>query len=195
MPRYAYSNLLDHTPPEKSLNFWNNLFNFDAEKQDWEWKDIHTCNFKCTIETKLRSFYFTLFHRAIALNVFLQKIGRKDTPICSSCCNPRETFVHLFCECDKVKPIWQELQHFINTKCHSDYDYNNFDKLFGFPQERWLTYILLCCKFYIYCLNIKMTPQALGLLSLFLLLNVTWNIIWLRKMVNCPFILKSGVLI
>ena len=32
-----------------------------------------------------------------------------------------------------------------------DFDFNNFDKLFDFPQERWFTYILLCCKFYIYC--------------------------------------------
>ena len=71
VPRYAYSILLDHSPPEKSLNFWNDLFNFDVEEQDWEWEDIHMCNFKCTIETKLRSFYFKLFHRAIALNVFI----------------------------------------------------------------------------------------------------------------------------
>ena len=25
---------------EKSLNFWNNLFNFDAEEQDWQWEAI-----------------------------------------------------------------------------------------------------------------------------------------------------------
>ena len=43
--------------------------------------------------------------------------------------------------------------------------------------------------------NFKMTPQALGLLNLFSLLNVIWNIIWLKNMVNCPYILKSGVLI
>ena len=52
--------------------FWNNLFNFDAQE--------HTCYFEFTIEIKLRSFYFKLFNRAIALNVFLHKIGRKIPP-------------------------------------------------------------------------------------------------------------------
>ena len=91
---------------------------------------------------------------------FLYKIGRKDNPLCSFCGNQPETFVHLFCDCDKVKPIWQELQNFINTKCHSDFDFNNFDKLFDFPQEHWLIYLLLCCKYYIYCCKFQTNTHA-----------------------------------
>ena len=38
------------------------------------------------------------------------------------------TLKHLFIYSvrDKVKTIWQELQNFINTKCHSDFDFNLF---------------------------------------------------------------------
>ena len=32
-----------------------------------EWNYIHNANFKCTIETQMRSFYFKLFHKAICL--------------------------------------------------------------------------------------------------------------------------------
>ena len=124
----------------------------------------------------------------------IHKIGRKDTPSAHFVViNLKLLFIY-FVNVIKFKPIWQEFQNFINTKiCHSDYDFNNFDKLFGFPQERWLTYLLCVVNFIFTVVNFKLTPQALGLLNLFLLLNVIWNIIWLRKMVNCSFILKSGV--
>ena len=76
-------------------------------------------NLKGTIETKLRPFYFKLFHRAIAVNVFLHKIDKKDTYRLSIhfAVNHPETFVHWFCDCgcDKDKLIWQGLQNFINT--------------------------------------------------------------------------------
>ena len=62
--------MLDASPPEKAITFWENLFNDFLEDEDFEWEDIHNRNFKCTIETQLRSFYFKVFHRAIAFNDF-----------------------------------------------------------------------------------------------------------------------------
>ena len=55
---------------------------------------------------------------------------------------------------------------------------------------------IFCCvvNFIFTAVSFKMTPQTLGLLNLFLSLNVIWNIIWPRKKVNYPSILKSGVL-
>ena len=60
--------------------------------------------FFCTIDSKLRSFYFKICHKAIALNDFLFKIKRKDSPNCSLCDKKEETMVHLFCECEKGYP-------------------------------------------------------------------------------------------
>ncbi len=68
----------------------------------------------CTIETQLRSFYFKLFHKVIAFNKFLHKIGRKDSPLCFFCDKVPETEVHNFCECEKVTTILNELQDWIN---------------------------------------------------------------------------------
>ena len=50
------------------------------DSNDMDWPSIHTRNFKCTIETQLKSFYFKLFHNAIAVKSFLFKIYRVSLP-------------------------------------------------------------------------------------------------------------------
>ena len=105
VPRYTYSIMLDASPSEKAITFWEVLFSDFVDDEDFEWEDIHNRNFKCTIETQLRSFYLTIFHRAIGFNQFYLKLGER-TPLCVLFCNkvPENTF-HVFCECDKVRPI------------------------------------------------------------------------------------------
>ena len=105
-----------------------------CDKGDVDWEDIHIRNYKCTVETQLRSFYFELFHKAIAFNSFLHKIGRKNFPLCFFCKKKKkcsETVVHVFCECDKVKPIWSELCRMLNNKLHAEYQLDNFEFMFG----------------------------------------------------------------
>ena len=105
VPRYTYSIMLDASPSEKAITFWEVLFSDFVEDKDFEWENIHNRNFKCTIETQLRSFYLKIFHRAIAFNQFLFKIGRRDSPLCTFCNKVPENTFHVFCECDKVRPI------------------------------------------------------------------------------------------
>ena len=92
-PKYAYTIILQTCVPEKKMAFWNDT----QDPDQLSWDKIHMNNFKCTINTRVRSFYFKLFHKAIALNNFLYKIKRKDSPNCSFCKNAPETYTHLFC--------------------------------------------------------------------------------------------------
>ena len=62
---------LMHLLLRKLLLFGKIFFSGFVEDEDFEWEDIHNRNLKCTIETQLRSFYFKIFHRAIAFNEFL----------------------------------------------------------------------------------------------------------------------------
>ena len=70
------------------------------------WVKWNKANFKCTIETQLRSFYFKLFHKAICTNQFLHRIGRTDSPNCYFCYDLPETILHLFCECEQFPLFW-----------------------------------------------------------------------------------------
>ena len=58
--------MLECSVPEKQMIFWNDLY--DPDQIDW--KKTHMNNFKCTISTRIRSFYFKVFHRAIGFNDF-----------------------------------------------------------------------------------------------------------------------------
>ena len=150
VPRYTYYIMLKKLPPEKYQNFWENILVDSGDNVDVEWDEIHNRNIKCTIETQLRSFYFKVFYKAIAFNSFLFKIGRKDSPLCSFCSKSPETMLHVFCECEKVRPIWDELLQLINDNLHADYTLDNFDLMFGVSDDSLVTFLILCCKFYIY---------------------------------------------
>ena len=109
VPKYTYSVMNQKCIPEKQMKFWSELFDDSISGMDlnsWEdWETIHLNNFKCSIDTRLRYFYFKIFHRAIAFNNFLFKIKRKDSPNCHLCDKFPETITHIFCDCEIVKPI------------------------------------------------------------------------------------------
>ena len=120
---------------KKHKNDWEDIFEGFCDKGDVDREDIYIRNYKCTIETQLRSFYFKLFHKAIAFISFLHKIGRKDSPLCFFCKKCSETVVHVFCECDKFKPIWSELCSMLNNKLHAEYQFDNFEFMFGVAND------------------------------------------------------------
>ena len=70
VPKFAYSFLNVTCIPEKRMEYWKNLDVADDEVEDSDWDEIHVRNFKCSIDTCLRSFYFKIFHKAIAFNDF-----------------------------------------------------------------------------------------------------------------------------
>merc|ERR1712002_153853 len=104
-----------------------------------------------TIDSRLRSFYFKIFHRTIALNAFLFKIKRKDSPNCSFCNQEPETIIHIFGGCPVVNRVWDELLSIINQKQNSNITVSLFEKMFGIQSDNFLTFIFLALKYYIHC--------------------------------------------
>ena len=150
VPKFAYSFFNEPCIPENRMDFWEKLGNADDEVEDTDWNEIHIRNFKCSIDTRLRSFYFKIFHKAIAFNNFLFKINRKNSPNCDSCDKFPESVIHIFFECDFVRPIWEELFKIIKDKYGIDFSASNFDKIFGVFGDKFLTYLILCLKYHIY---------------------------------------------
>ena len=157
IPRFTYCILNKNYIPENRIKFWDNSFEVDADAdegledpEDTDWEEIHNRNFRCSIETRLRSFYFKIFHNAIAFNNFLFKINRKDSPNCDFCQNSPETIKHIFCNCEYVTPIWENLVKIIQNKFDVDFTLSNFEKIFGVYKDNFLSYLILCVKYYIY---------------------------------------------
>ena len=113
IPKYAYNIMLDSSTPDKQVTFWNELY--DPDKVNWS--VTHVNNFKCTINTRIRAFYFKLFHRAIGFNDLLFRIKKKRLSYnCTFCNSAPENYVHLFIDCSVVKPIWGDTIHIIEKK-------------------------------------------------------------------------------
>ena len=52
---------------------------------NFSWQHIHQLPFKCCLSTSTQWFQYRLCHRILATNYLLQKIGIKDSNICSFC--------------------------------------------------------------------------------------------------------------
>ena len=158
VPRYAYKILYGSCTPDNRYEYWNDKV---SVTHDVNWETIHSVNFKCTIDTRLRSLYFKIFHNAIALNNFLFKIKWTNTPNSSFCDKKPETIVNLFCNCDVVIPIWQDLLLIIRSKYKSDVVLNDFKKMSGVPSDTFLSFLFLSLKNYIYtCTFRNITPTS-----------------------------------
>ena len=82
-------------------------------------------------------------------------IKRKDSPNCNFCDKMTETMVHLFCDCEAVTPIWHILLQIIHLKHDPDFILNNFKKMFGVSSDKFLSYLFLLLKYYIYVCKFK----------------------------------------
>ena len=168
VPKFAYPILKSVEVPGKKIEFWNKLF--EANTDTDEWSRIHTCNFKCTMETQLKSFYFKFFHKAIATNDFLSKIGRSDTSLCSLCNKDEDSIQHFLIFCESVTPIWYSLERYLCSNLKETLNLSHFEKLFGVnqsePHSSCINFFLLCTKFFIYrCKFQKVQPSFQSLLS------------------------------
>ena len=66
-----------------------------------------------------------------------------------------ETLIHLFCDCDKITPLWDNLCDFTGNKTGENFQFSQFQKMFGLDTEDYdhkntINFLILCMKFYIY---------------------------------------------
>ena len=160
--KYSYNILRVKDSPSDTELFWYDALNVE---DDVDWGIIHDNNFNCCIETQLRAFYFKIFHKAICTNKFLAKIGRSDSPFCHFCKKVDETLLHMFCECEKISPLWDDLVSFIEYKTGDSFDLSNYKKMFGLEVEdsehyNAINFLFLYFKFYIHRCKFQNKPPS-----------------------------------
>ena len=80
---------------------WIDLFGFDRSS----WEIICSLPFKCTFETKLQSFQFSVLYRFVPYKAKLHLMGLAESPTCDFC-PERDTLLHRFVECRCIKMFW-----------------------------------------------------------------------------------------
>ena len=120
------------------------------------WENIYSSIYKCTKDTNIRWFQFRLIHRILSTNVFLNKIGIKDSNSCSFCNNNPETLIHLFYDCPHVKHFWDETSEWLKGECTHirSLDLTTVDIIGGIQgkqrTDKALDFILIQAKYFIY---------------------------------------------
>ena len=139
--KFAYSFFNETCIPENRMDFWEKLGNADDEVEDTDWDEINIRNFKCSIDTRLRSFYFKIFTKQLPLMMFYSNLTAEIPLTLIFYDKFPESVIHIFCECDFVRPIWEELFKIIKDKYDIDFSASNFDKILEFLETNsWLIY-------------------------------------------------------
>ena len=98
-----------------------------------------------------------------------------------------------------VKSLWGPVTVLLQCKCiksDPECNLNNFDCFFGIENVPFLSYLILCCKFYIYkCCFQNSTPNFTAFESFLVLKRKIEYGIAYKNEKNCLSIWKSGVLI
>ena len=143
------------TKPETTQSKWGK----DCNKEDLRWEKIYSKPFECSNSSKLRNFQFNLLHRRIATNSFLQKLGIKDTDLCTFSMKETETLTHLFWTCEETCKFWTSLEHWLHSeKTLSETKEINKLSAFGLntePESTFLGFCTLAARYYIYTCRLR----------------------------------------
>jgi hypothetical protein len=127
---YKVLRSIDTTQILKSQEKW--LRDLEIEYETDTWTRAYNIPYISTLDSDLRYFQFRILHRVLTTNQFLKLIGIKDDDRCSFCKHESETILHLFTECEHVKPIWQSLCNWLMRCGYTELQqFNSYDIVLG----------------------------------------------------------------
>ena len=103
--KLIYKTLTSNEDTPTSQNKWKSLY----PNIHFNCKEICGNTFKCTKDSYIQWIQTKLGHRFSPTYSLLQKVSLKPSNICSFCNKREEPLLHLFYECEKVKPIIHNL--------------------------------------------------------------------------------------
>ena len=131
------------------VNKWRELFNIEHE----EWESIFSLSFKCTMESKLQAFQFSILHRFVVHNSRLYRMGLVDSELCNLCA-AKDTIIHRYWECRYVNTFWSYFEDWYNKYSPREtISLSLKDVIFGFFHKQscyTLNNCLLTAKYYIH---------------------------------------------
>ena len=126
----------------------------DLDIHTMNWRDIYNLPFSLTIDCNYKWFQYRINTRLLATNSFLFKISISNSDLCIFCSIEKETILHLFCQCDKVLPLWDSFVNFINLGFEGNFRLNDHIRLFGITNNigsnTGINKLLIWFRYFIY---------------------------------------------
>ena len=101
----------------------------------------------------MKSFQFRLLHHAITTNMHTVHWGKVEAKLCSFCGKAKETYIHLFVQCEYIQVIWDEVKTICKKFKNCSFDFSIKNVLFSTICSKYLciiNYICIIAKQYIY---------------------------------------------
>ena len=117
-----------------------------------------------TYVTKYASFQYRLLMRALVTNCQLFRWKKAESNQCTFCSMHKETVVHLFCECDKITPIWYSANSIMQELFGETIPITPRMIIYNEDPNPVTRLIMTVTKQYIYrcrCMDEPMSPAAL----------------------------------
>ena len=154
--------------PNTKKVYINQKWNLDLELDEPKWREIYAVCFKTVQDNYLVWLQYKILNRILGVKRFLKIINVSLDSACRLCSYEDETLNHLFCECRKVQPLWQNISNWINNKLGYRLNIDNETKLFsqlGITKNHIpLNTILLVTNGYIFwCARSKKDPDIFQL--------------------------------
>ena len=102
----------------------------------WERKGIHldteywTVAFRSTKEVRLRMLNWKILHNIYPTNILLHKMKLSNSQMCTYC-NETDFSEHFFFHCNRIKPVWSEIENIITIKIGKRYTLKLNDVIVG----------------------------------------------------------------
>ena len=93
------------------MTHWQDTF----DDKELQWKQIFTCPYTLTIDTKLRAFQYKYILKILPDNSFLHKYCSVPSSLCDFCFMTRDSLC--FGNATSFKPFGEMLQSFYKTNC------------------------------------------------------------------------------
>ena len=135
------------TAKQKLSNKYSNI--------DIDWEKVYTLAFQCTLDTKIRAFYYKILNCIIVTNVKLNLIGVVESPNCTFCLEAAESVEHSLFSCMMSSDFWKHVLSWLRDNGIHVETINEPDVMFGkfdiVEDYILINHILLLGKYYIYC--------------------------------------------
>ena len=95
------------------------------------WSSIFSVAYQTANNNLLVCFQLKLLYRILGTKEYLNKINIVNSSDCNHY-HEKETIVHMFVECDRVKVFWREIEKLIYETTLLQIHFSKFDILFGY---------------------------------------------------------------
>ena len=128
----VYNTLIDAEDNEEMLkniyNKWNNDLGIEDAK--YKWKGCLQRTYKTTTNENLRLIQYKLMTRMYYTRDKINKFDPTSSDRCLKCCTQKDSLIHAFWQCEKVRKTWEKIERILSINCNCTVEFTPMICLF-----------------------------------------------------------------